>query len=232
MSADGRHLAVATARLRFLLPALRLLGTTRSSPDVRDLFLIDRPAGTIERVLTGIGGRNPDADVETTLSVSDGARRIAFVSGATNLFVGDANQRADAFVLGQQEPARFEEPAAPEPDPPQQIADGEVIPDPPALAVRLLKARRTGERILEVRPPGAGALTAVASGRLPGRDGRRRAGARVQTVARATGRARRAERVRLTVRLSKARVSLLRRLRTLETTALVQWAPTDRAQPR
>lgn len=227
MSPDGRHVALVTSRNRFALPALRLTGATRANSTIQDLYLVDRDAGTIERVLLGLRGADPNADVGVGLSVAEGARRIAFTTAATNLFVGDANQASDAFVIGEQSRPGLDEPP-PEPERlPEPSTEVEPIPDeePPVLPVRVLRGLRTGDMRIEVRPPGDGTIVAAASTRLPGRDGRRRASTPLKVVARAKAPARAGRPKRLTLRLARKQRSRLRRLRRLTTSAQVVFTP-------
>lgn len=228
LSPDGRHVVFATKRTRFLLPGFTVSGGVRAQPLRRDLYLLDRQAGTIQRVLTDLGGGDPDGDVDFSLAVSDGARRIAFVSAAGNLFRGDANERADAFVVRDQ-PFPVEAEPAPEPPPvavPEAV--GEIVPDPPVLSVRVVKGKRTGQMVLEARPPAAGALDVAVSARLPGKDGKRSAATPITQLTRARARAKKPERVRITLTLKKsAHVALVRRLKTLATTATVTWTPQE-----
>jgi len=228
LSPDGRHVVFATKRTRFLLPGFTLVGAARAQPLRRDLYLLDRQAGTIQRILTDLGGGDPDGDVDFSLAVSDGARRIAFVSAAANLFRGDANERADAFVLRDQ-PVPVEAEPAPEPPPvavPEAV--GEIVPDPPVLSVRVVKGKKTGQMVLEARPPAAGALDVAVSARLPGKDGKRSAATPITQLTRARARAKKPERVRITLSLKKpAHLALVRRLKALATTATVTWTPQD-----
>ena len=100
MSADGRCLAIATARTRFVLPALQLLGAPRARPGPRELYLVDLPGphDRARHALRSTGG-DIDADVAQRRHAvrRRRARRLHLVAG--NLFFGDANQRADAFVV-------------------------------------------------------------------------------------------------------------------------------------
>jgi hypothetical protein len=82
--------------------------------------------------------------------------------------------------------------------------------------------------VLEARPPAAGALSVAVSGRLPGKDGKRSAATPITDLSRARARAKKPERVRITLKLTKpAHLALLRRLRALTTTATVTWTPQD-----
>jgi hypothetical protein len=230
MTGDTRYLVVTTPRIRFLAPAAQLVGTTRQTVTARDVYLLDRQARTIERILTAPDGGDPNGDSGATPAVSAGAGLVAFTSAASNLFRGDANDRPDAFVIREQPlPVDVEPP--PEPPPVEQPeAQGEVVPDPPTLFARVIKGKRTGEMIVEALPPGPGALETVISARLPDRDGKTTATDPIRRLARATGAARSAERVRMRVRLGKRPVALLKRLRRLTTSGSVRWTPADPAQ--
>jgi hypothetical protein len=98
MAPGGRYLAITTVRTVFSLPALRLIGATRVAPNVRELFIVDLRDRTLERISRSVGGGDIDGDVQTGVTLSADGSRVAFSSFAGNLFHGDANQRADAFV--------------------------------------------------------------------------------------------------------------------------------------
>jgi len=172
MTADGRHLALATVRTNFTLPALHLVGEPRSVANVRDLYAIDLDAGAIERVThsSDDGDANGDVDPHFTLSADGG--RIAFISFAGNLFFGDANQRPDAFVI-----TREVEPAAK--GPPSGLGRGASSIEEFGHGRRLkVRARSTadGDVVLTVGVPAGGRLEAVAQ--AVGDGGRRHAAAR------------------------------------------------------
>ena len=63
----------------------------------RDIFVRDRQTATIERISTGPGGIQSNADSRYSRCNADG-QHIAFISFATNLVPGDTNGTADVFV--------------------------------------------------------------------------------------------------------------------------------------
>jgi hypothetical protein len=179
ISASGRHLAVTTVRTEFVLPALQLVGEPRQVPGPRELYLIDRDTGTIERVTRSYSQGDIGADVLNGVTLSADASRIAFASFAANLFFGDANQTIDAFVA-ERVP---EEP--PGPPPPAAGAGGESSVEEdrgPSIGVRA-KEKPGGVVELTVSVPAGGGVKAVAKA-AAGRPRKQR------TLATADGRAR------------------------------------------
>lgn len=162
MAAGGRYLALTTIRTKFALPALQLLGEPRAVPTVRELYLVDLQARTLERVTRSLTGGDIDADVLNGIAVSADGARLAFASFAGNLFFGDANGSTDAFVVTRR------------PDPPAGPPSGnlagagattiEVDRGGPQIRVRA-KALRGGVVILTVSVPAAGGVKAVAKAR-------------------------------------------------------------------
>lgn len=158
----GRFLAATTVRTRFALPALQLLGQPRSIPNVRELYVVDLQERTLERVSRSFGGGDIDSDVQNGVSISAGGERVAFTSFAGNLFFGDANKRADAFVA-----EREAEPGA---GPPPAFAAGggeatiETSSGGPRIAVRA-RSMPGGRIELTVSVPAAGGIKAVATAR-------------------------------------------------------------------
>ena len=98
MTSSGRFLAVTTVRTQFTLPALQMVSPVRPVPDARELYVIDLREHTIERATQSVDGGDTDGAVLDGATISADGDRVAFVSFAGNLFHGDANQRADAFV--------------------------------------------------------------------------------------------------------------------------------------
>jgi hypothetical protein len=99
ISADGRRLAFVTGRTTFLLPSPRLTDPPLPVPGTEELYVIDFDRSTIQLASRGLDGGGADQTIANTLSISGNGTKIAFVSGATNLFSGDANTKADAFVV-------------------------------------------------------------------------------------------------------------------------------------
>ena len=164
MSAAGRYLAITTVRTNFTLPALQLLGSPRSVPGPRELYVVDLLARTLERVTHSISGGDINSDVQNGMTLSADGQHIAFTSFADNLLFGDANQRPDAFVATRQ----------PDPEgPPPEDGLGAGAPDAtievdrggPQISVRA-QSRRGGGILLTVSVPAAGGIKAVAKARV------------------------------------------------------------------
>ena len=103
MSADARWIAFTTFRTQFVLPAYPLSGTARTTPDQRDLYLLDLSGHTIERALRASGGGDTNGSVGSVPAISGDGTKVVFTSDASNLFFGDANNRADAFLITRQD---------------------------------------------------------------------------------------------------------------------------------
>lgn len=163
MSPDGRYLALSTVRTRFALPALQLLGEPRQIPGPRELYVADLVDRTLERVTHSYAGGDIGADVQNGVSISEGGERVAFVSFAGNLFFGDANQRADAFVASRRPDAAG---GPPEGDLAVGGTGGRIEFDRegPRIGARA-KPRPDGAILLTVSVPAAGGVKAVARGR-------------------------------------------------------------------
>jgi len=163
ISPDGRYLAITTARTRFVLPALQQLGAPRAVPGSRELYVVDLASRTLERVAHSFAGGDVDAGVLEGATISNEGARVAFASFAGDLFFGDANQRADAFVATRQ------------PDPgaaPLEEGLGKGGPagtiavdrEGPQIGVRA-QSKAGGAILLSVSVPAAGGLKAVAKAR-------------------------------------------------------------------
>jgi hypothetical protein len=187
MAADGRHLAVATVRTRFALPALQLVGAPRAVPGPRELYVADLQAGTLDRVTRSAAGGDIDAEVLNGPTISADGARVAFASLAGNLFFGDGNQRTDAFVATRQPDPPAQPPQA-GPDDGGPAGSIEVDPDPggPRIVARA-RSRPGGVVLVTVTVPAAGGVKAVLRARA-GRPAKLRALATGSARARARGR--------------------------------------------
>jgi hypothetical protein len=181
ISPDGRYVAIATVRTQFALPALQLLGEPRQVPGPRELYVADVVTGTLERVTHSFGGGDIGSDVQNGVSLSGGGEEVAFVSFAGNLFFGDANQRADAFVATRQ-PDLEGGPTVSGVDDGDLGSSIEFDREGPRIGLRA-KSRPDGTILVTVSVPAAGGVKAVARGQA-GRPRRQR------NLATATARAR------------------------------------------
>jgi Tol biopolymer transport system component len=158
-SEDGNELAISTVRTSFTLPVLQLVGAQRAIADTRDVYLIDLPAHTIERVTHSYEGGDINGDVQPAVTLSADGERVAFTSFAGNLFFGDANQRPDAFVATRElEPTPEEPPKAPG----EGQSSIEEFGGGPRISARL-RSSRGGQAVLSVTVPAAGRLEAQAT---------------------------------------------------------------------
>lgn len=206
MSPDGRFLAVATFRTRFVLPVLRFLDSPRATAGARELYVVDLAARTIERATRATDGGDIDGDVASEATISDGGARVAFTSVAGNLFFGDANQRADAFVIARQLEPGEAPPVPPSAEDSRVVLQEDADRSPPRLGLRA-RSLRDGRVLLRVRVPSAGGVTAAARAR----PGRRQRGRRtpMRTVSKATGRG--ARQVKLVLKVVKRYRARVRR---------------------
>lgn len=161
MARDGRFLAVTTVRTEFALPALRLLGEPRLVPGVRELYVVDLESRTLERVTRAYWGGDVDASVQNDATLSADGARVAFTSLSADLFFGDANQRADAFVAER----LVEPPPAPPPLAPAG-AQGSTVENSggPQIGVKA-RSRPRGVILVTVSVPAAGGVKAVGRAR-------------------------------------------------------------------
>ncbi|MDA0184768.1 hypothetical protein OJ997_30985 [Solirubrobacter phytolaccae] len=224
LSPDGRWAAVTSNRLRF--PSLRFSSSVRSVFDVAELYLVDLETRTIERAATAAGGGNINGSgVAAQLSVSRDARRVAFVSSADNLFFGDANQRADVFVVDRLDAAP---PPAPVDEPPIE-APVEVFDPPPVATTRRLtvsvkRAPAYGVR-LQVKVPVKGKLRVEIRGRVPDADGRPRGASKL--LASKTVTVKKTGSLRVDVAIAKRYKSAVKRAGKLEAKATAELTPTS-----
>jgi Tol biopolymer transport system component len=162
ISPDGRYLGIVTSRTQFTLPALRLIGSSRSVPGPRELYVADLRERTLERVTRSAGGGDVDGGVQDGVTLSAGGAEVAFSSFAGNLFHGDANQRADAFVATRV--ADRGEGGGGGPNGSGGESSIQVQRGAPRLLVRA-QAKAGGIVVLTISVPAAGALEAIARAR-------------------------------------------------------------------
>lgn len=184
ISADGRFLALVTARTKFTLPALSQVGAIRTAPEAQDVYVVDLGARSVERATRSFVEGDINSAVSAEPSLSADGSRVAFVSFASNLFFGDSNQRSDAFVIDRQ--------ASPEGPPPGPGGGGggqttiETESGGPQISARA-RSRPGGLVELTVSVPAAGGVRAVAKARA-GEPPRQRTLATAKTRARGTKR--------------------------------------------
>ncbi len=217
ISGDGRRITFATTRTNFVLPSPRLIDPPAVSLGPMNVYVLDLPSMTIQRVTRSFDGTDYDSADTSSLSISADGKRIGFVSLSSKLFPGDGNSSTDAFVVT-------------EPPPTERGAAGEPPFDPPvtapvrALSGGLLKVKTTKRRGaigVEVVTPGAGTLSARASSRLKASGSR----AKLRLVARKTVKVTRAGKATLLLRPTARYRKSVRRGHTLSATLEVSFTP-------
>ncbi len=89
ISADGRFIAFSSIHTNLVA------GDTNGESDI---FVRDRVAGTTERVSVSASGAQSVGGGSLSPVITPDARFVSYVSGATNLVVGDSNLIVDCFV--------------------------------------------------------------------------------------------------------------------------------------
>lgn len=223
LSPEGRWAAFTSTRLRF--PSLRFTSSARTVFDSAELYLVDLEVRTIQRAAVGADGRDVNgAGAAAQLSVSADARRIAFASGADNLFFGDANQRADVFVVDRLDAA----PPPPPVDEPPIEAPAEVFNPPQPTTRRLtvsVKRAPTYSVRLQVRAPVKGKLRVEVRGRVPDADGRPRGASKLLASKSVT--VKKTGQVRVDLKLAKRYRSALKRAGKIQARATASLTPTS-----
>lgn len=183
ISSSGRFLAMTTSRTKFVLPALQLTGAPRAVPGPQELYVVDLQSRTLERATHSISGGDVDGGAQDGVAISGDGSRVAFSSFAGNLFRGDANQRADAFVA-----TRLPQPIEGAPTAARAAGGASSVKESragPRVFVRA-QAKAGGVIVLTISVPAAGAIKAVATAR-GGKPPRAREIAARQTRARGKG---------------------------------------------
>ncbi len=225
LSRDGRWAVATTFRTSFALPALRLIGVPRASPSARELYLIDLRERTADRILRGYGNDDLNGSITSIPSISADGGKIAFISAATNHFFGDANGRSDAFLVTRTDPP-IAEPPPPEPIDEEPLPEPIEEPLPEALPLTVTVSKRSrGTVTLSVKAPAAGALAAVARGRLP--DSKGRPTGTAKTLVSSTKKVTKAGRTSFLLRLKSSLRSRLKRARKLNGQADVTFKAKD-----
>lgn len=233
LSPDGRFAAFAAPRLR-PTASPSPVGEIPSPGSIGQLYLVDLEADALQTLSTSWSKEPVDGNTFAP-ALSQSARRIAFLSDATNLFFGDGNRVGDALVLT----ATTSTTQRPQ-DEPDQAAASSLLPAPlPAEQVPVderlgvtARARPDGTVQLSAAVPAAGQLTiSVRERRLVRSTSRRRARAARRITADATTTATQAGRLQLTLTPLRTWSRQLRRAGGVPATIRVQFAPAGSARP-
>jgi Tol biopolymer transport system component len=200
ISADGRYLALTSSRTQFTLPVLQMVGAPRAVAGPHELYLIDLAEHTIERAAHSTAAGDINGEVQDGVSLSVDGSRIAFTSFAGNLFLGDSNQRTDAFVVTREDEAGPEGGSGGGAD--GGLSSIETFGNGPHIAARL-RSVHGAVAVLSVSVPAAGRLEATATAST-------HRGGRPEEIADGSARAKAKGNVKLTLHL---RASLLKTLK-------------------
>ncbi|WP_027007849.1 hypothetical protein [Conexibacter woesei] len=241
---DGRRIAFSTARSTFPLAPPYLTGGVPAQKGQQELYLVDLGDNTLRRVSRTVDG-GPSLPPGVTRADSDGAaspsfdatgRMLAFDSPARNLVAVDANGANDVFLLTD---------AAPPLGAPGQSVISARPPNPAiprawTMALRAV-AQKDGTVRLDADVPGPGVLRATVQATVPvtrhvrvrAAHGRhrtvtRRVLVRRQVAVRSTV-VRAAGLWRLSIRVTKTYMSLVKGRAGLDATAKVTFAAPGRA---
>ncbi len=201
LSADGRWLLFTSFRTTFGFGGLMLTSAPRPAALARELYLADLSTRATERVSSAFTGGDADGSAGAFPALSADGGRFVYLSAATNLFFGDANNRQDAFVADR---LAAPPPAPVTPDAPGAQQDEAPAPDPdeppPGRLTVRTSSRAGGTLRFIVRAPASGTLRVTVRGRLPDAQGRLTGSARTLASGRRT--VRRAGSVTIGVRLA------------------------------
>lgn len=174
ISPDGNLVAFDSERNQFTLPSGFALTSPPATSRVFQTYEADIKLRTLQRVTVTYDGAEPTNGGAGLLSLgSEGA--IAFASGATNLFYGDAVSASEVYEAHE----------LPSEVPPAEERVGGSPSQPlPHMEWRLdatANARPDGAVIVHVQAPGAGKLAIAADAELPSSISRKRGRARGAT---------------------------------------------------
>ncbi len=160
LSGDGSRVLLVTGRREFLSPAPPPAEEPRTSTGGSELYLVDLASDRIRRLLRTPDGADVDGSVEAGAQLDAGGDVAAFLSTATRLFAGDANEATDAFAVAEATDAANAPPPGGLGRDPIDITIGGRGGS--GLRVRV-SSRPDGSLLLRVAVPQAGKLDAVAT---------------------------------------------------------------------
>jgi Tol biopolymer transport system component len=164
LSSDGTHIAFVSQRNAFVLSEPAPSGSFSTTGQQSELDVIDLSTDTLERAIVGLEGAEPNGSTANNPTLSADGSTLAFVSAASNLIFGDANDAADAFTAILQVPGGTAAPFAGVNASSGGFSFSAIAS--PELGVSV-KRGKDGGVILLVETPGAGKLTAQAHGVIP-----------------------------------------------------------------
>jgi Tol biopolymer transport system component len=223
LSPDGSTIAFTTARDDFVLPEPRPVGAFRAFPRAIDLYIIHLAENSLERAVVNYEGGDPNESALVNPTLTQNGSSVAFVSYASNLIFGDANEQPDAFAATIEAPGGT---AAPSTEV-NSVQGGFSLAGTAAPELGLsVKRAKDGGLILLIETPGAGKLTARAAGTITAAAGRKKRKRKVE-LAHTSGSARSEGTTTLTLRLASKYAKDLRSAGKLKALVTVSFMPAD-----
>jgi Tol biopolymer transport system component len=163
MSSDATHIALVSQRDAFVLSEPAATGRFSTTGQQSELDVIDLSTNTLERAIVGLEGAEPNGSTANNPTLSADGSTLAFVSAASNMIFGDANDASDAFAATLQAAGGTAAPLAGVNSGSGGFAFSATAS--PELGVSV-KSGKDGAVILLVETPGAGKLRARALGSI------------------------------------------------------------------
>ncbi len=159
ISPDGSRVAFGTQRPSFALASPTLISPP--APEGDHTYEVNLQLDTLQRIISGYEGSPPNGGVGQVSFSADGLS-LAFATGATNLFYGDAGGGSEVYLV-------HESPSTARPaEQSIQPAPQSPSPAPEWLLSATATAQADGSAIVEAAVPGAGRLAAGAAAQLTG----------------------------------------------------------------
>ena len=223
LSPDGTTIAFTSARDDFVLPDPRPVGTFKAFPKTTDIYVIHLAEDSLERSVVNYEGGDPNESELVNPTLTQDGSTVAFVSYASNLIFGDANEQPDAFTATVQAPGGT---AAPSTEV-NSVQGGFSLTGTatPELGLSVKRAK-DGGLILLVETPGAGKLAARAVGTITTKAGKMKHKKKVQ-MAHVSGSTRSEGTTTLTLHLAPTYAKYLKNTGKLQAHVAVSFVPAD-----
>ncbi|HEY2631263.1 MAG TPA: hypothetical protein VGI26_02660 [Solirubrobacteraceae bacterium] len=223
LSSDGSTIAFTSARDDFVLPEPRPVGVFKAFPHATELYVIHIAEDSLERAVVNFEGGDPNESVLVNPTLTEDGSTVAFVSYASNLIFGDANEQPDAFAATVETPLG----TAPPSTEVNSIQGGFSLTGTVAPELGLtLKRAKDGGLILLVETPGAGKLVARATGAITTKTGKKKHKKKVQ-LAHASGATRSEGTTTLTLHLAPQYFKDLKSVGRLNAHVTVSFVPSN-----
>jgi Tol biopolymer transport system component len=221
LSSDGTHIAFVSQRDAFVLPQPIPVPGFSVTGQQNELDVIDLTTNTVERAVTGVESSEPNGSTANNPTLSADGSVLAFVSSASNLIAGDANDATDAFTAAFKVPGGTAAPPASF----NTVQGGFSLTTAASPELGLSVKRATnGGLILLVETPGAGKLTGQADGTITTKVGRKTRKKKV-VLARVPGSARAEGTTTLVLRVSSKYSKYLKQAGKLKANITVNFKP-------